>query len=610
MIENLIKEIEDANIAYRLGFPIMSDKDYDKLLDRLSKIDPNNDLISKIGFKINGNRKSKLPHLMASMNKIKSINDIEDWCRLKNISNDTEVILTPKYDGLSLLVDEINVKAWTRGDGEYGQSSDDHYKLMLNKLQNTDNIKYTYGEVMMDKKTFINKYSNDFANPRNLVAGILNSDTISEFLKDLRYIKYGAIFDDNVFKLKSDLISYLNNNQEFKVEFEVFKIKDLTEDLLINLFKKWSNDYEIDGIIIEINDINLQNKLGRETTTNNPVYARAFKHSSFEQTSETIVNGLSWNISKQGFLKPIIHVNPVKLDGVTVSNVTGNNARFIKEMGIGVGSKVVIKRSGMVIPLIVDVLERVDFKIPNIENIKWNDSGVELITIDETDEQRFKKIVSFFEILESDNVSEGILRQLWNSNFKTIKDILNLKKDDLLCIDGFGDRKSEIVYNSIQNSIKNVSLNKLMHASGIFGNGLGSKKLKLLEHFTTKPNIDDIISIDGFAETTAKNFIENYDNFYNFIKDLPIEIKKLDNNNNLNNNFIDYNFVFTGIRMKNEEKILEDIGIKVSTSVSKNTSHVVCKNKNDNSSKLKKARELNLTIMDVDEFLLFLKSII
>jgi len=493
MITELIEKIESANIAYRLGKPIMSDSQYDILVDELKQLDPHNPILTKVGHVIiDESRKRRLPIEMASMNKVKTIDEIIDWCRLKGINTNQTVVITPKYDGLSLCVNELTDEAWTRGDGEFGQKSDEHYKLIKNHLEklpnpwpNAGGFKFTYGEVMMPKKVFVDKYSNDYANPRNLVAGLLNSKDINEFLKDTVYIKYGGVLEDEFqgsFNTKSDLLKSLNDGQDIKVPFEVMPIKNITHEILFDLFKSWSQDFEIDGLIIEIDFLQTQEVLGRETSSNNPCWARAYKSPDFEQVAETTIIGISWNISKQGYLKPTLHVSPIKLDGVTISNVTGNNARFVKDMGLGIGAKVLIKRSGMVIPVIYDVIEKVDFVIPNIPNIDWSDSGVELITLSETDEQRFKQAVSFFKILEVDNVGEGVVKQLWDAGFNSIQSILELTPDKLSKLDGFGKRKSMIVYNSIQSKIKNIQLSKLQHATGFF-KGLGSLKLAKLEHF-------------------------------------------------------------------------------------------------------------------------------
>jgi NAD-dependent DNA ligase len=616
MIEQLKEQIIKANDAYRSGKSIISDAKYDQLVEELSMLSPNDELLTKVGHVVvDETRKSKLPIEMASMNKIKSMEDIDNWTRLKGINQNELVIMTPKFDGLSLCVNEQSKESWTRGDGEFGQKSDEHYKLIKNHLYNdgvstnsfinnfTFPFSYTYGEVMIPKQVFIDKFSADFANPRNLVAGLLNSKTVNDSLKDCQYIKYGGIPNKNIkFNTKKELLDELNIGQEKKVNYHVCKISELTEDLLISLFHKWSVDFEIDGIIIEINDLTLQDKLGRETSSNNPVWARAFKHPSFEQSAETDVIGISWNISKQGLLKPILHITPVKLNGVTVSNVTGNNARFVKDLGLGVGAKVVVKRSGMVIPIIADVITPVDFIQPTIEGVEidWNEAGIELITLTETDDQKLKKIVAFFEILESDNVSEGVITQLWEAGYKSIKDILNLKKVDLEKIDRFGKRKAQIVFDSVQKSVSNVQLSKLQHATGIF-KGLGSKKLVLLEGFTTKPTIDQVMSIEGFAEVSAKSYIDSYDIFFDFIKDLPVTIVEKVEAVKVGTDLDGKSFVFTGVRRADLESVIESRGGKIGSGVSKNTSYLVMKAVGSGSSKEKKAIELGVEVITVEQ---------
>jgi len=599
MVEKIVKELTQANEKYRQGNPIMSDKEYDQLLDQLFEIDPENDYFSKIGIGVlNDSRKVKLPIPMFSMNKIKTMEEISDWCRLKGISTNEEVIITPKFDGLSLCVDEVKSTATTRGDGFIGQNSNEHYKLIDNKLNKGTKFKITYGEAIMPKKLFLDKYSEEFANPRNLVAGLINSKEVTEPLKDCQYIKYGGVIDG--LSTKKELIDELNNNQEVKVPYNIYKINKLSEDLLISLFKEWSIDYEIDGLIIEINNLSLQYTLGRETSTNNPVFARAFKHESFVETKTTKVIGITWNISKQGFLKPVLQVEPISLDGVIVSNVTGNNAKFVKDNGLGIGSEIRVIRSGMVIPKIIDVITTVDFVMPDVPNIDWNDNGVELVTLTETDEQKFKQLVSFFEILETDNFGEGVIKQLWENGHRTVKDILNLSQSDLEKIDRFGKRKAQIVWNSIKKATNSVSLSKLQHATGLF-KGLGSKKLALLEHFTTKPSVDQILEIEGFAEISAQSYIDGYDKFFEFIDGLPITIQEKKEAVKVSNDLDGMTFVFTGVRRADLESVIESRGGKIGGSVSKTTTHLVMKAVGSGSSKEKKAMELGVTIMTVEQ---------
>jgi NAD-dependent DNA ligase len=620
MIEDLRKRIIEANEAYRNGDAIISDMEFDALLDELTLLSPDDELLLKIGHNVTDDtRKMKLPIPMASMNKIKTIDEIKDWHRLKLIPSAVEVICTPKYDGLSLCVNEITCDAITRGDGTYGQKSTEHYRFIGNHLydqrepefqQNTNAFgcgpfAYTYGEVIMPKSVFLEKYATEFANPRNLVAGLINSKTISDPLKDCQYIKYGAVLhaiQQNLFTTKAELLDSLNNGQKTQVPYFVSPITELTEETLINLFHMWSQEFEIDGIIIEVNNLATQKTLGREATTGNPIYARAFKHESFEQKAESTVTGISWNISKQGLLKPILHIEPIRLDGVTVSNVTGNNARFVKDMGIGVGAKVVVKRSGMVIPKIIDVVKTVEFTEPTIEGVEigWNDAGIELITLTETEDQQLKKIVAFFEILEADNVGEGVIKQLWDAGFTTIKSVLNATNVDFEKIEGFGKRKAKIVNDSIKKSTTNVQLSKIQHASGVFS-GLGSKKLALLEHFTEKPTIDQVMEIEGFAEISAKTYVDNFDNFTEFIKGLPVTIEQKQEVVLEGTDLESNTFVFTGVRRKDLEDVIERRGGKIGSSVSKNTTHLVMKEKGSGSSKETKAISLGVEILTVEE---------
>lgn len=611
MIEQLVDKIIKANDSYRAGNPIMSDTEYDIMIDELCLLDPDNDILNVIGHKIEDeSRKGKLPIVMASMNKVKTIDEIINWTRLKGINSEQTIVITPKYDGVSLCVNEITDEAWSRGDGVYGQKSNEHYKLIGNKLDSLPNpwpikggFQYTFGEVIMPKSVFLKKYSSEFANPRNLVAGLINSPDAREALKDCVYIKYGAVLQDDFseyYETKSEILKSLNSGQNIQVPFELMHIKDLTHDKLLNLFKSWSQEFEIDGVIIEIDYLKTQEYLGRETSSNNPCYARAYKSPDFEQVGDSEVIGISWNISKQGYLKPILHINPIRLDGVTISNITGNNARFVKDMGLGIGAKVKVKRSGMVIPIIYEVVEKVEFKMPDIPNIGWNENGIELITLTETDEQKFKQLVSFFEILEAESFGEGVIKQLWDVGYRSVRDILNIKISDLEKIDRFGKRKSAIVYNSILKCTKNVTLSKLQHATGIF-TGLGSKKLALLEHFKTKPTIEEVISIEGFAETSARSYIDGYDKFNDFIKDLPITIESKSESVKISNDMDGMVFVFTGVRDKNAESLIESRGGKIGSSVSKQTTHLVMKSIGSGSSKENKAIELGIKIITLSD---------
>jgi len=608
-LDELVSTIIEANEAYRLGSPIMSDPEWDALVEKLAKQYPTHELLQEVGYiAADDNRKEKLAHQMRSMNKCKTVDELIKWIKKYNINSD--LILTPKFDGCSLLVHEKNLTAHTRGDGEYGQRSNEHFRAFNDNAFHED--MYTYGEVIMPRERFDNKYAQDEENPRNTVAGIMNKDTVTEKTPDCDYVRYGIIKDDmSEFSTKEDIIIKLNNVQKNVVQHQIVHTDDILnkkesiEEFLKEIFERWNTKYEIDGIIIEVNDLELQNSLGREKS-GNPAYARAYK-GDFEEVKETVVTGVTWQISKKGLLKPVIQIEPTRLDGATVTNVTGNNAKFMKEHNIGTGTEMTVKRSGMVIPKVVDIIDATGFEMPEIE-CEWNKSGVELVTIEITDEQKVQFIASFFKILEVDNVSEGTCQMLFDAGFDTVKKILEATQKEFETIDRFGSRKAEIVFTEIQSKMKDVTLSKLQHASGCFEN-LGSKKLVLLEHISDRflneelVNLDEITSVEGFSDTSAVAFLSGMDYYGKFIEDIGdlVTVKKTEIKVASSDDMADNVFVFSGVRRKDLEEIIEDKGGKIASGVSAKITHLVMKATGSGSSKETKALGLGKEVITVEQ---------
>jgi DNA ligase (NAD+) len=193
-----------------------------------------------------------------------------------------------------------------------------------------------------------------------------------------------------------------------------------------------------------------------------------------------------------------------------------------------------------------------------------------------------------------------VVKQVWDAGYKTVKDILGLSPEDFEKIERFGKRKSQIVHGSIQKAIKDVTLSKVQHATGIF-KGLGSKKMALLEHFKTKPTMEEILSIEGFAEISAKSYIDGYDRFFEFLKELPITIQEKKEAEPVSSDMEGTTFVFTGVRRPDLESEIESRGGKIGSSVSKNTTHLIMKSIGSGSSKEKKAVELGVQIMTLEQ---------
>jgi len=625
---NLKATIVESNIRYRIGNPIniseltedvqeflgkksgqLSDRDYDKLIEKLKEISPNDELFDNAIIEKTSDlsdsfdRMEKLDKPMYSLEKKKSVDEVQKWVKNKNIPVDTIVVITGKYDGVSALKNEFTKKAHSRGDGIEGQNITKHLNMFSDSKKSSFEF-YTIGELIIPKQVFEEnnfvRSSNGepYKNPRNMVAGLVNHDEVSPYWEFVDHVRYGVA--DEEFKYdKFEHLNMIEKETGVKTPFEMLPISILTTEFLDELYYKWSEKYEIDGIVIDINDKNLRKQLGRETN-NNPSYAIAYKNPEWSEKSKTNIIDIEWNISKQGYLKPVAILEPIALEGVIISRVTLNNAKFVKDNNIGIGSKVIIIRSGSVIPKIISVIKHTEFKMPVLENneIFWNENNVELCVAN-TDEQKIKKIVSFFEILSTDNVSEGIINQLYNTGYKTIKDILNLTILDFQKLDKFGKRKSNIIYNSIKKSITNVNLAKLMHASGFFIN-LGSKKISLLIHFDEKPLFNEIINVNGFSDISATAYLNGYDNFYEWLQTVPqITIDK--KYHIMNDDFKNTSFCFTGIRRKDLEDVITSKSGKITSGVSKKLTYLVCKNKNSGSSKLTKAKNLGVIILSINE---------
>lgn len=607
-LKELRTKLIEANKAYRAGHPVMSDYEYDNLVDNLSELNPHDEILLKVGhIDEKDSRKEKLPIEMASMNKCKTVEELKKWAELKQIPDNTTMVLTPKYDGASFCVMEEKRRGWTRGNGLVGQRSDQHLKALTpGKQSYTPNNLITFGEVILPTVKWI-KWSETYANPRNMVSGQLNSDVPGAELEDSVYVRYGTNMDSWAKTEQLDLCNTLNSS---KVPSDIMPLNKITEKHLLSLFERWKKDFSLDGIIVEVNDAELRQSLGRERS-GNPAFARAYK-GNFEEQKETTVEEIEWNVSKQGYLKPVGHVVRTNLDGANVTNVTLFNAKFVYDMGIGEGAKILIKRSGQVIPFVVSVSKRGEVRIPPYcpsckSGVDWNDNMVELVCEnDDCTSKRLNKIISFFDIMGVENVGEGIFTQLYTSGYNTVEYILNMKESDFRKLEGFGDRKAEIVYSNIHSKMQNVSLSKLQHASGVF-RLLGSKKLVLLEDlYDSSTTIEDILKVEGFAEKSAKDYLQGLPKFKAFIKNLPITVKKESKMVSVSNKYEGMNVVFTGFRSKDFEAILTENGAKIGGSVSKKTTHLVMKEKGSGSGKEQKALDLGVTIWDADDLKTFL----
>ena len=586
-----------------------TDEQYDILKDIIVKYDKGEK--KKVGAKIReDNNRVKLPYWLGSLDKIKAEeeNKLDNW--LKKNKTDKYTIEN-KLDGISCLFisDFDKICLYTRGDGFVGANISHILKYIKNIPLSFPKSKVVIrGELIINEKVFKEKYAKDSANPRNMVSGLVNAKTLKEGIEDVEFIAYEIITDDKT-QLKPTKQLRVLKEYGFKVVHNLILNQDeldvekLSEILLDN---KRNSEYEIDGIIIQSDTEYVRNE------KDNPKYAFAFKMSMEDNFIEAEVEEVIWNISKHKLIKPKIRIKPVNLNGVTITFASAFNAKFVVENSLGNGAKVVLTRSGDVIPFIIRIIKPA--KKPDMPDLvyKWNDSNVDIIVEDDEEHvSDIKMISSFFSGMGIKNISDATVEKIYNHGYTSLLDIFKATKDDFEKIDGFQKKLAEKIYNNIHEGLKDTSIDILLGSSGIFGEGIGKRKLKVL--FENFPDILDtnvsekemskkICDIEGYSEKTAEKIILNLDKARKFIKNIDPYIT-FENKKNKTEKLKGLSVLFSGFRNEDLEKEITDNGGKISTSVSKNLNILIVKDKTSASSKIEKAKKLNIEILLMEEFL-------
>lgn len=598
-IEELKSLITKYDNAYRRNEPLVPDSIYDDLVDELVVLVGEDDSFfndsvkGEIDEEISSSRRAKCPIILASMTKEKTVESLLKWAKNTKIPLTTMMIILPKYDGNSVAKEEKSKKGYSKGRDKDSLLITEHLAYM-NDI--SLDVPYTYGEVILSRENAEKIKDNYNTNNPLGMLGMFRRDEVSEDLKYVDFIRYGVVGKD--FATKKEMIDFLNSKQKVQVPYKLICLADITDEYLKNeVYPEFSSEYNIDGLIIEVDDRVLYDKLGRHKTSLNPNGARAYK-GGFEEIKEATILEITNSISKHGICYPVARITPVVLEQSNVEFVTLHNYLNVKELSIGISSIIKLKKSGNVIPFCCGVVKSTKFEYPIVEGgVEWDENGVHLRTKVETDEQRKKKLFAFFNILGVENVSDKTFDLLYDSGYKTVKDVLMMSKADFLCLEGFAERKAEIVYQAINSKTKNVSLSKLQHSTSLF-KSLGSRKLVLLEHFDTKPTKEEIMLIEGFSDILANNYLEAIDSFWEFIKDLPITYTKTKKVEIMENRLEGKTFCFSGFRDKNSEVRIAELGGTVVSSVSKKTNYLVLKEKNSGNSKETKAIELGVQILD------------
>ena len=648
---NLLKYFSDK--YYGNGISEISDKDYDIMENILKIRDPKNKYLKVIRYQDNqeyNNIRTRLPYPMGSLTKIKGDNskkEINKWTD-KYIG---PYILSDKLDGVSCQIykdNNGNIYMYRGGGEEINGTNitnlikymkDEYFIKGIKSIPNGTSVR---GELMISKNNFRNYFENN-KNARNTVAGISNQKNIKkEQAKYLYFVSYEILNPRDQFKYYSDQLELLNKYGFRVVDYNIYD--NINDEILSELFKNRRNQsiYDIDGIVIVDNTKNYEHKGG------NPKYAFAYKTDLNDQQAIAEVIKVEWNISKDGFIKPRVKIQPIEIGGVIINYATGYNAKFIYDNKIGKGALVTIIRSGDVIPKIITVNRIANNNEPDMPTIdySWTTTNVDIIVSDMENEEYMKNIiikrlVYFFSTMDIKFISIGIIKKLidYYDDIKSELDILNMDESELSEV--LGKKISKKILKNIKECMGDLDIEVLMASSGVMGRGLAIKKINLvldkynlLYFFNKIEKINNIENINkdqiknlqnklkekfknkikkniiGYDDKTAilfaKGIIKFYYYFYKLNKIYNIEYL-LNNNKNIidqknNINFEGQKIILTGFRDKDLEKKIKILGGDITTSVSKNTTLIISKDINSNSDKINKGKLLNINIISIDDF--------
>ena len=248
--------------------------------------------------------------------------------------------------------------------------------------------------------------------------------------------------------------------------------------------------------------------------------------------------------------------------------------------------------------------------------VKWNKTGIDFILEDKDKNKvvQMKRISAFFEKIEVAGLGRGNVQRIMNAGFDTIPKIITMTYEDFLGVEGFKEKMATKIHRNIKNSIAVVKLPTLMAGINIFGRGMGERRIKMiLEKYpdilwskkSEKEKLEIVADMPGFQQKTAMTFVPHIKEFIEFAKEIKIlpRLKKKKNKKiNISHPLYGKRLVFTGVRNKKLQETLENIGIKISTNVSKNTDFVIVKDKDDVTSKIDTAKEYNIPLFTPDEF--------
>ncbi len=646
---------------YENDNPIVTDANFDKLKKEIIELESNNEFLKKdgsvaeiIGAKLS-NKFKKIKHLkpMLSLSNAFKKDDMKGF--LSKISNflnkknlKIEILSEPKIDGISASLTYKNgilVKGVSRGDGVTGEDILENLKTIREipkKIigRNVPDILEVRGEVYIGKKDF-NSIKNKFANPRNAAGGSLRQKDPNVTSKiPLKYYAYGfGVIEPMSFKTQQEFINKIKewgfSVNEFnklvidldQIEKQHKAIEEIRSDL----------DYDIDGLVYKVNNLELQSRLGN--TSSSPRWATAYKFSS--EKAITKIREIIIQVGRTGAITPVAKVEPVTVGGVVVSNATLHNEDEINRKDIRVGDIITIQRAGDVIPQVVsiDKLKRkknsIKFIFPEKclcgsktqKEVNTSTNKKDAVRrclrgydCNFTAREKLKHIVSK-EAFNIDGLGKKVIDQFWELKLvKKPSDIFQLNYNKISELDGWGDLSIKNLKLAI-NMAKSVLLNRFIYSIGI--RHIGQENAKILASFfisikkfsnlfisnKRKEILLNLSDLDGIGEIQIKsieNFFQNSKNI-EVVKSL-IEVLDVKDFKPFNKKgkFSNKTFMFTGgfekISRSESKSLIENNGGKVLGTISKKLDILVIGDSKPTKNKIEKAKELKIEIINEKEW--------
>ena len=645
-IEELNKMLLAASEAYyNEDREIMSNFEYDRLYDELKELEDkydihmSNSLTQNVGY----TAAEFLPKVRHEKPML-SLDKTKDREVLKDFLGDKEGVLSYKLDGLTIVLtyeDGKFVKGVTRGNGEIGEDISNNIPAFTNVP-----LKISYkghlilrGEAIITYSDFkkINDEMSDglekYKNPRNLCSGSVRQlDPNITKKRNVKLVIFSLveIGGDKKTKEEAKANSTYENQLNFldDLGFETVFHKLVNNNNILDTIDWYAkdvvtNDYPSDGLVLMFNDIEYGLSLGN--TSKFPRNALAFKWQ--DETAITTLRDIEWSPSRTGLINPVAIFDTVELEGTNVSRASLHNISIMEDLKIGIGDKIKVFKANMIIPQVEENLTKSNtFKTPSkcpvcgSKTIIKNNDGVKTLFCDNPD-CAIKNIKGFENFVSRncmniEGISIATIETFIEMGFiKEYADIYKLDKhkDKIVALDGFGEKSYNNIIEAVNKS-RETECYRVINSLGILGIGTANAKL-LAKHFDDDidklRNADEesLTQIDEIGPVLAKSINDYFAQEKNkkIVDDLlqEIDIKKAKKNKNLKLDGM--TFVITGSlnNYGNRDelvKVIEDNGGKTASSVSKNTNYLINNDVTSNSTKNKKAKELNIPIISEADF--------